>query len=112
MTVNGEGYRNMISTFFESQHEAGHLRNIWYQQDGTTSHTARETRILLNRLFSQKLISRHGDVNWPPRSPDLTLPDFYLWGYIKEKFTSINQTQSLNLRETSKKKSGKLTATN
>jgi hypothetical protein len=22
---------------------------------------------------------------WAPRSPDLTFPDFYLWGYVKDK---------------------------
>ena len=36
-------------------------------------------------MFPQTLISRYGDVNWPPRSPDLTIPDFYLWGYLKGK---------------------------
>jgi hypothetical protein len=24
-------------------------------------------------------------VDWPPRSPDLTSCDFFLWGYIKNK---------------------------
>jgi hypothetical protein len=24
-----------------------------------------------------------GDIGWPPRSPDLTLCDFFLWGYLK-----------------------------
>ena len=24
-------------------------------------------------------------LNWPPRSPDLTAPDFFLWGYLKGK---------------------------
>ncbi|KAF2357472.1 hypothetical protein FHG87_011770 [Trinorchestia longiramus] len=85
VTVTGERYRNIISTFLEPQLEARHLRNIWYQQDGATNHTARETIILLNRLFPQKLISQRGDANWPPRSPDLTIHDFYLWGYLKGK---------------------------
>jgi hypothetical protein len=25
----------------------------------------------------------HGDIGWPPHSPDLTLCDFFLWGYFK-----------------------------
>ena len=25
------------------------------------------------------------DLEWPPRSPDLTVPDFFLWGYLKIK---------------------------
>jgi hypothetical protein len=36
-------------------------------------------------LFPQRLISRYGDVPWPPRSPDLSAPDFFLWGYLKSK---------------------------
>ena len=94
VTVNGERYRYMISTFLQLQHEIRLLRNIWFQQDGTKSHTARETIILLNRLFPQKWISRHGDVNWPPRSPDLTIPDFYLWACLKGK-VYINEPNTI-----------------
>jgi hypothetical protein len=31
------------------------------------------------------VILRFGDIEWPPRSPDLTAPDFFLWGYLKSK---------------------------
>ena len=94
VTVNGERYRNMISTFLEFQLEVSRLRNIWYQQDGATSHIAREIIFLLNPLFPQILISRHGDVNWPPISPE-AIPDFYLWGYIKEK-VYINKSDTIS----------------
>ena len=30
-------------------------------------------------------ISKKNDYHWPPRSPDLTPLDFYLWGYLKSK---------------------------
>jgi hypothetical protein len=26
-----------------------------------------------------------GDVAWHARSPDLTVPDFFLWGFLKER---------------------------
>jgi len=26
-----------------------------------------------------------GDIAWPPRSPDLTPCDFFVWGYLKAK---------------------------
>jgi hypothetical protein len=35
---------------------------------------------LLNEIFGESVISRNV---WPPRSPDLTPPDFYLWGAAK-----------------------------
>ena len=63
VTVNGERYRNMINTFLEPQLEARHLRNISFQQDGATNHTAGETIIL------------------SPKSPNLT---------IQEKIWQIN----------------------
>ena len=30
-----------------------------------------------------RLKPRFGDVSWPPRSPDLSSYDFFLWGYLK-----------------------------
>ena len=61
-------------------------RNIWeksiiqtFQQDGASSHTARETMALLRESFPHRLIARFGDNPWPPRSPDLSPPDLYQW---------------------------------
>ncbi|GFV10047.1 hypothetical protein TNCV_3346831 [Trichonephila clavipes] len=39
-----------------------------------TCHTARATIDLLKDTFGDRLISRFGPVNWPPRSCDLTSP--------------------------------------
>ncbi|GFT17675.1 uncharacterized protein TNCV_2587801 [Trichonephila clavipes] len=56
---------------------------LWFQQDGTTCHTARATIDLLKDTFGDRLISRFGPVDWPPRSCDLTPLDYFLWGYVK-----------------------------
>ncbi|GFY24434.1 uncharacterized protein TNCV_1014821 [Trichonephila clavipes] len=59
---------------------------IWragFQQDGATCHTARATIDLLKDTLGDRLISRFGPVNWPPRSWDLTPLDYFLWGYVK-----------------------------
>ncbi|GFV27641.1 transposable element Tc3 transposase [Trichonephila clavipes] len=56
---------------------------LWFQQDGATCHTARATIDLLKDTFGDRLISRFGPVNWPPRSCDLTPLDHFLWGYVK-----------------------------
>ncbi|GFV99579.1 transposable element Tc3 transposase [Trichonephila clavipes] len=56
---------------------------LWFQQDGATCHTARATIDLLKDTLGDRLISRFGPVNWPPRSCDLTPPDYFLWGYVK-----------------------------
>ncbi|GFT75299.1 putative DD41D transposase [Trichonephila clavipes] len=59
------------------------LTELWFQQDGTTCHTACATIDLLKDTFGDRLISRFGPVNWPPRSCDLTPLDYFLWGYVK-----------------------------
>ncbi|GFU52436.1 transposable element Tc3 transposase [Trichonephila clavipes] len=58
-------------------------QELWFQQDGATCHTARATIDLLKDTFGDRLFSRFGPVNWPPRSCDLTPLDYFLWGYVK-----------------------------
>ncbi|GFU07324.1 uncharacterized protein TNCV_2656341 [Trichonephila clavipes] len=62
---------------------AGGSLELWFQQDGATCHTARAIIDLLKDTFGDRLISRFGPVNWPPRSYDLTPLDYFLWGYVK-----------------------------
>ncbi|GFV84019.1 DUF4817 domain-containing protein [Trichonephila clavipes] len=64
----------------ENNHD---VQELWFQQDGATCHTARATIDLLKDTFDDRLISRFGPVNWPPRSCDLTPLDYFLWGYVK-----------------------------
>ncbi|GFU71589.1 putative transposase [Trichonephila clavipes] len=59
------------------------LTELWFQQDGAACHTARATIDLLKDTFGDRLISRFGPVNWPPRSCDLTPLDYFLWRYVK-----------------------------
>ncbi|GFX61490.1 uncharacterized protein TNCV_1030791 [Trichonephila clavipes] len=54
-----------------------------FQQEGATCHTARATIDLLKDTFSDRLFSRLGPVNWPPRYCDLTSLDYFLWGYVQ-----------------------------
>ncbi|GFX25346.1 uncharacterized protein TNCV_1275061 [Trichonephila clavipes] len=56
---------------------------LWFQQGGATCHTARVTIDVLKDTFGDRLISRFGPVNWPPRSCDLTPLDFFMWAYVK-----------------------------
>ena len=61
------------------------MRNVYFQQDGATSHTANASMAVVRNMFPGRLISRFGDVPWPPRSPDLSTCDFFLWGYLKQR---------------------------
>ncbi|GFW92023.1 transposable element Tc3 transposase [Trichonephila clavipes] len=83
VTVNGDRYRAMITNFFIPELNNQDVQELWFQQDGATCHTARATIDLLKDTFGDRLISRFGPVNWPPRSCDLTPLDYFLWGYVK-----------------------------
>ena len=65
VTVNGDCYSDMIKDFFV--HELHHMNvgQLWFQQDGTTCHTALATINLLKKTFCERIISRFGRVNWP-----------------------------------------------
>ncbi|GFT62702.1 uncharacterized protein TNCV_3096351 [Trichonephila clavipes] len=75
--------RATITNFFIPELNNHDVQELWFQQDGATCHTARATIDLLKDTFGDRLISRFGPVNWPPRSCDLTPLDYFLWGYVK-----------------------------
>lgn len=60
-------------------------RSVWFQQDGAPAHSVREVREALNDIFGDQWIGRFGPHRWPPRSPDLTPLDFFLWGTMKDR---------------------------
>ncbi|GFX28233.1 putative transposable element [Trichonephila clavipes] len=82
VTLNGDRYRAMITNFLIPELLKNHdVQELWFQQDGSTCHTARATNVLLNDTFGDRLISRFRPVNWPPRSCDLEPLDHFLWVY-------------------------------
>jgi hypothetical protein len=85
VTVTGERYRTMINGFLLPQIAELGLENMWFQHDGATAHTARPTMDILRQAFPGRLISRFGDLHWPARSPDLSVLDFFLWGFLKSR---------------------------
>ena len=50
----------------------------------------------LTDTFGNRWIGRSGGLEWPPRSPDLTPPDFFLWGVIKK---AVYSTKPRSLEE-------------
>ena len=54
------------------------------QHDGAPSHYALCSRQVVNEILNEKWIGRGGPVACPPRSPDLTSPHYFLWGFVKE----------------------------
>jgi hypothetical protein len=61
--------------------------DYWLQQDGIMCHMSNKTMTFLWKFFSNHLVSK--DL-WPPRSLDLSSPDFFLKGYLKEMVYRTN----------------------
>lgn len=80
--VNGTNYLHMLHSYVWPQVMR---RRLIFQHDGAPAHYALEVRNWLNAKFPQGWIGRRGAFEWPPRSPDLTVADFFLWGYLKEQ---------------------------
>ena len=58
---------------------------IHVQQDGAPPHYLGEVREYLNTRFPGRWTGRAAPIAWPPRSPDLTPMDFFLWGFVKDR---------------------------
>ncbi len=56
---------------------------MWFQHDGAPAHFSRGVREFLDATYGEHWIGRGGPKVWPPRSPDLTSLDFFLWGHLK-----------------------------
>ncbi|GBP93868.1 hypothetical protein EVAR_92799_1 [Eumeta japonica] len=56
-------------------------------------------REYLNNVFPNSWIGRDGQFPWPPRSPDLTPLDFYVWGRAKELVYATEVQNVEDLRE-------------
>jgi hypothetical protein len=72
---------------------------LWFQQDGASAHRAVISIAAFRHLFPQRVISRFGDVTWPPCSLDITAPDFFLYGNLKSKVYSTRPTDLRALKE-------------
>ena len=67
------------------QNADGSISRVWWIQDGASCHRTRAVRERLTALFPDRVVGIGHAVEYPPRSPDLTPLDFFLWGYIKSK---------------------------
>ena len=63
----------------------GQFRRLWWIQDGAPPHRRRIVTERLQQLFGERVVALNHQIEWPPRSPDLTPLDFFLWGYLKSK---------------------------
>jgi hypothetical protein len=101
-TLTSEHYAHMLQDFLIPRLQGLPVnKTTYFQQDETTSHTAKIAMNILRPHFPGHLISRYGYIEWSTRSPDLSVCDFYLWGHLKSVLYSApspRATQELKLR--------------
>ena len=86
--VNGDVYLQMLQNWLFDQLIENEHESFIFQQDGAPPHWKLTVRAYLNENLPERWIGRGGEednllLKWPPRSPDLTPCDFFLWGYVK-----------------------------
>lgn len=100
--INSESYLDMLRDYAIPQLREGAMctRDQWFQQDGARPHTTQTVLNFLNLAFGGHVVSNRFPetfqtvFKWPPYSPDLNPPDFFLWGYLKSKVYT-NEPQNL-----------------
>ena len=82
-TITADIYLQTLTEYVPPQLEEFQA-HILFQQDGAPPHWGKKVREFLDQKFSNRWIGRDGPIFWPPRSPDITPLDFFLWGYVKD----------------------------
>ena len=72
---------------------------FYLQQDGAPPYYHLDVRMYLDETLPGRWIGRRGAVKFPPRSPDLTPLDFYLWGSLKNDVYRSKPATLDDLRE-------------
>jgi hypothetical protein len=88
VSVTGESYLELLSHWLIPELDyVGLLTSVGLQHDGAPAHYAADMS------FPEQPIStvtgRHGPLIWPPRSPDPTTCDNWLWSLVKEQPSTI-----------------------
>ena len=100
-TICQENFLDMLINFAYSQLRRRRF-NMIFQLDGAPAHWGLRVRNFLNTNFPECWIGRDGPTPWPPRSPDMTPLDFFLWGFVKTRVfrTPVNDIPELRNRIT------------
>jgi len=78
-TITAAAYMEIFNTFV-NQLDDEELSIGYFQQDGATSPTTHASMAEIQSFFGDRVVSKG---LCPSRSPDLTPPDYFLWGHLK-----------------------------
>ncbi|GFX41555.1 transposable element tc3 transposase [Trichonephila clavipes] len=94
--ITGQRYASLLRNKIIPDLQARQcLSRIIFMQDGAPPHITRcVTEVLKHHFTEERVISRQFRHLWPPRSPDLSPCDFWLWGHLKQ-LVSCDQPKTL-----------------
>lgn len=99
--MNGDRYlqflQNTVGSWLEKM-PPEIMPSIWFQHDRAPHHNLCTVRNWLDGKFGAKWIGLHGPVEWPPRSPDLSPVDFFMWAHVKENVYFTHPADQADLR--------------
>ena len=98
MTVTSNRYVEMLQSFVApALNSFPQLHEAWFQQDGATSHTARQSMAAVRELFGNRVISRFGDISWPPQNHRICpFVIFYCGATLRIGSTRLGQGHRMN----------------
>ena len=87
-TIIGRTYLDMLENWL-IPHMNEESDEYVFQQDSCPAHFHNDIQDYLNTNLPEHWIGCFGQedvtlMHWPPRSPDLTPHDFFLWGFVKD----------------------------
>lgn len=100
--VTGNTYLHFLQNNFQQYLEdvpLNLIQRMWFQHDGAPPHYSRIVREYLDAEFGNRWIGRGGPIPWPARSPDLTKPDFFLWGFVHDRVYQTEVTTKENMQQ-------------
>ena len=95
--MNTEQYTVLLETFLCNELHPRQQDFLLFRQDAATDHTAQIYVQILWTVFPSRLISRSGDITWPACSPDLAVPDYFLWGHVRSKVYKLHETRPASI---------------
>jgi len=85
-TITGIVYLDLLEQYVFPQIETFKqeiVSGVIFMQDGAPPHFSCYVTDILNERIPDVWIGRGGPIPWPPRSPDLSQLDFFLWGTLR-----------------------------
>jgi hypothetical protein len=89
----------MLETCLRSELHPRQQDLLCFQQEGSTAQTAEISMQVLGTLFPDRIVTRFGYITWPARSPDLVVPDYSLWGYVRSKLYETRPASIADLKQ-------------